>query len=72
MNWYKYTEISKLREVIRPKGFWKSLLLGFSKDGNGIIKRYQHGIILINENGDTKEIWENYIKYSRSHGSGKQ
>ena len=58
MTWHKYTEIVRIKERKVMKGSrWKRLfytLMGTQVD----YLIYQHGIQLINEQGETKDVWE--------------
>ncbi len=57
MKWHKMTDISRIIKTTYPKGFWNNLISIVAGMG-GPYHTYQHGIKLINERGETKDVWE--------------
>lgn len=57
MKWHKLEDISRVVKVNYQKGFFNNMICLIT-GGIGISRVYQYGIKLINEDGETKEVWE--------------
>lgn len=66
MNWYKYCELTRIDkkrtkeaedEFDKKSSFSKFITILFGTRMNSW-NVYQHGIQLINEKGETKDVWE--------------